>query len=505
MIQSRMEAAMQKYLSYKAALLEPSTMDTQTKLMAATGAWLVRLTTRAPPGDTRLPDTQLPPADLTSPLSFVPEFVLENLCEHLLLVRRFNPAHFEQVGPRLGELLLVILCYMDQPGLVRNPHLRARLAESLECLLPGHEVQGQPNILGSYQRQAVFQDHQHSLRIAPAILHVFVSIEETGHAVQFEQKFQYRRPMYDIIKYVWEIDTFKTKFRQLAEEAERDIECEQPPLFLRFINLLINDAIFLLDEGLNYMKQIQEKEAERAGWSSLPEAERTEAERGFQHMSMLARYHNIMGIETISVLELLTTSITQVITHPTMADRLAAMLNYFLKTLTGPDRKSFKVSNLEKYSFKPGEVVEKISQIYINLSHSETFIKAISADDRSYCPDLFSWAENVLLKVSRADLATTLRAVADKVGVAKDSLVAEERLLEDCPDEFLCPIMSVIMTDPVTLPSSKQTVDRTTIARHLLSDQSDPFNRAPLTMDMVEPHQELRDRVRLWMEQKRGK
>ena len=223
MIQSRMEAAMQKYLSYKAALLEPSTMDTQTKLMAATGAWLVRLTTRAPPGDTRLPDTQLPPADLSSPLSFVPEFVLENLCEHLLLVRRFNPAHFEQVGPRLGELLLVILCYMDQPGLVRTPPLRARLAESLECLLPGHEVQGQPNILGSYQRQAVFQDHQHSLRIAPAILHVFVSIEETGHAVQFEQKFQYRRPMYDIIKYVWEIDTFKTKFRQLAE----DIECER--------------------------------------------------------------------------------------------------------------------------------------------------------------------------------------------------------------------------------------------------------------------------------------
>ena len=44
------------------------------------------------------------------------------------------------------------------------------------------------------------------------------------------------------------------------------------------------------------------------------------------------------------------------------------------------------------------------------------------------------------------------------------------------------------------LPSSKhckQAVDRTTIGRHLLSDQSDPFNRAP--------HQELRDRVRMWM------
>ena len=73
--------------------------------------------------------------------------------------------------------------------------------------------------------------------------------------------------------------------------------------------------------GLGYMKQIQEKEVERADWSSLPERERAEAEGSFRHMSMLARYHNIMGMETISVLELLTTSITEVITHPTMADR----------------------------------------------------------------------------------------------------------------------------------------------------------------------------------------
>ena len=69
------------------------------------------------------------------------------------------------------------------------------------------------------------------------------------------------------------------------------------------------------------MKQIQEKEAERADWPSLTERERVEAEGSFRHMSMLARYHNIMGMETISVLELLTTSITEVITHPTMADR----------------------------------------------------------------------------------------------------------------------------------------------------------------------------------------
>ena len=44
----------------------------------------------------------------------------------------------------------------------------------------------------------------------------------------------------------------------------------------------------------------------------------------------------------------------------------------------------------------------------------------------------------------------------------------EEDLAAEAPDEFLDPIMGTLMTDPVTLPTSNQTVDRSVIARHLL-------------------------------------
>merc|ERR1712127_459589 len=91
-----------------------------------------------------------------------------------------------------------------------------------------------------------------------------------------------------------------------------------------------------------------------------------------------------------------------------------------------------------------------------------------------------------------------------KVGRASSAHLEEEELLQGAPDEFLCPIMSVLMLDPVRLPSSKQTVDRSTIARHLLSDQSDPFNRAPLTMDQVEPDTELKAKVEEWVASRRG-
>lgn len=44
----------------------------------------------------------------------------------------------------------------------------------------------------------------------------------------------------------------------------------------------------------------------------------------------------------------------------------------------------------------------------------------------------------------------------------------EDAVYDDAPDEYLDPITSTLMIDPVMLPSSKQIVDRATIARHLL-------------------------------------
>lgn len=47
--------------------------------------------------------------------------------------------------------------------------------------------------------------------------------------------------------------------------------------------------------------------------------------------------------------------------------------------------------------------------------------------------------------------------------------------------------MYTLMRDPVKLPSSKTTIDRSTIKAHLLSDSHDPFNRSPLKIEDVTP------------------
>lgn len=36
------------------------------------------------------------------------------------------------------------------------------------------------------------------------------------------------------------------------------MEAVQPPLFLRFVNLLMNDAVFLLDDALSQIAQLRQ-------------------------------------------------------------------------------------------------------------------------------------------------------------------------------------------------------------------------------------------------------
>lgn len=43
--------------------------------------------------------------------------------------------------------------------------------------------------------------------------------------------------------------------QDLADYASKNLEAMNPPLFLRFLNLLMNDAIFLLDEAIQVRKK----------------------------------------------------------------------------------------------------------------------------------------------------------------------------------------------------------------------------------------------------------
>lgn len=78
------------------------------------------------------------------------------------------------------------------------------------------------------------------------------------------------------------------------------------------------------------------------------------------------------------------------------------------------------------------------------------------------------------------------------------------QLIKDAPDDFVDPIMSTLMRDPVILPSSRQVIDRPNILRHLMTDPRDPINRAPLQASELIPATELKERIHRWISERRA-
>ena len=62
--------------------------------------------------------------------------------------------------------------------------------------------------------------------------------------------------------------------------------------------------------------------------------------------------------------------------------------------------------------------------------------------------------------------------------------------------------MYTLMEDPVILPISRTSVDRSTIRSHLLSDPNDPFNRTPLKIEDVIPDEALKKKIQAWREER---
>lgn len=83
----------------------------------------------------------------------------------------------------------------------------------------------------------------------------------------------------------------------------------------------------------------------------------------------------------------------------------------------------------------------------------------------------------------------------EQIQCKADGLLQEESV----PEEFLDPILNVLMKDPVILPDSKVTLDRKTIQRHLTVSSTDPFSRCQLKEEDLIPNKELKKKVEDWL------
>jgi ubiquitin conjugation factor E4 B len=432
----------------------------------------------------------------------LPEFVLEDVGEYVTDISRAHPYIFVKQGQLsfldevVGFTVFFLKLRMGSQNYIKNVYVVSKFVDILYSLteIP-HAEEMVKNLIGSHPVATEY--------LISALIGLFVDIEKTGLHTQFYDKFGIRYCISQMLKYCW--FNYPHLYRPKVKE-----EADNKELFLKFVNLLMNDTNYLLDEGLRKLKEIHtlqlEIEGVSPGSSTLTDQQREEK---VKHLAELERHATgtiQLGNETIYLFKYLSEGIKQPFLRNEIVDRLAAMLNFNLVILVGPKCTELKVRNPEKYSFKPRELLSNIVDIYLNLDSPE-FQLAVARDGRSYDAKYFQSAANVFRKygVKSEQEVAKLESFIAKVEEVKKKDAEEDEDYADAPDDFLDPVLYTLMEDPVLLPTSKTIVDRSTITSHLLSDSTDPFNRMPLSLEMLQPCDELKQKIQEWKSSKRSK
>ncbi|XP_016453506.2 putative ubiquitin conjugation factor E4 [Nicotiana tabacum] len=489
-LEKELELYSQEKLCYEAQILrDGGLLQRALSFYRLMVIWLVGLV-----GGFKMPLPSPCPMEFAS----MPEHFVEDAMELLIFASRIPRA---LDGVLLDDFMNFIIMFMASPEYIRNPYLRAKMVEVLNCWMPRRS--------GSTATSTLFEGHQLSLEyLVKNLLKVYVDIEFTGSHTQFYDKFNIRHNIAELLEYLWQVPSHRNAWRQIAKEEEKGV-------YLNFLNFLINDSIYLLDESLNKILELKELEAEMsntAEWERRPAQERQERTRLFHSQENIIRIDMKLANEDVSLLAFTSEQITAPFLLPEMVERVASMLNYFLLQLVGPQRKSLSLKDPEKYEFRPKELLKQIVKIYVHLARGDKeniFPAAITRDGRSYSDQIFSAAADVLRRIGEdMRIIQEFIDLGAKAKVAASEAMDAEAALGDIPDEFLDPIQYTLMKDPVILPSSRITVDRPVIQRHLLSDSSDPFNRSHLTADMLIPDTELKAKIEEFIRshelQKRG-
>jgi len=211
--------------------------------------------------------------------------------------------------------------------------------------------------------------------------------------------------------------------------------------FVRFVNLMINDVTYLMDESLNELTQIHNIETEMENtqeWASKSPQYRREREGTLRSLERHASGYITLGRSTVDLLKVFTAETKSPFMMPEIVGKLAAMLDYNLEALAGPKCRDLKVKNPEKYKFDPRALLSDIVQVFLNLSDEEDFAKAVAEDGRSYRKELFDGTVEILRRrtLKTEDEIEKLLAFVQKVEVLKATLEEEEDLGE-VPEEFL--------------------------------------------------------------------
>ena len=412
-------------LSYKfsieGVLLDELSQGRSMQFMRYVIVWLIRLVC---PGFPKTTLTLPLPQEEPKVFQCLPEYFLEDVVGNFRFIMRNMPQII--TSTQSDELVMLCITFLRCGEYIKNPYLKSGLVTILfHGIWPTYNRSR--GVLGEILNALPFA-LQYLLH---ALIKFYIDVETTGTHNQFFDKFNIRYEIFQIIKCIWPTPSYR---EQLSQEAKVNLD-----FFVRFVNLLLNDVTFVLDESLSAFVQIHDLTQELKKASDMEQAIRTEKEEALSSAQGRAKSYMQLTNETVAMLKLFTEALADSFTKPEIVQRLADMLDYNLDAMVGPKSINLRVGNPQDYAFNPKQLLAEIVDVYLNLRNKEDFVFAVARDGRSYKPANFQKATAIMkdrgLKSSQQLIQW--RSLGEKIKKAKEVDDQAEEDLGEIPDDFL--------------------------------------------------------------------
>jgi ubiquitin conjugation factor E4 B len=449
-------------------------------------------------------------------MRLLPEYILMDMLDVLLSFRYVDPRHpqardydlsdltaatHSRPHGRYNAIFKLICCLMGGTAYARNPTMKHKLATVWQLLAPRHLlveqfVEGQTCLPDSHIANS---DPFLKSNLVAAMLSVY-----SDEKISMHSKFEIRQVMGMMLRMLWNTPAHRAQFVALSQNLDS---------FSMLTNAMGNQIVEFLDRSLQGLSEVRENEtALRSGaWNSLPAQERDAKMRAAQRNREMTKGSVSVVNMSVQMFYYLTGEIKKPFICADYVTRMGEFVSNFFSRLVGPAVKEIKVNNLHEFKFSPRTLLKQVVITCINLAEAKTdsnpddptedataFLQAMAAgsqyDANAFAKGVSTIRGKHIVSGYKADKFAAIVTRVAELSVE----MQEEDDDDDCPDEFLDTLMSTVMKDPVLLPSSNCVLDRSTIKRHLMNKATDPFDRSPLTLEMLQPQPELKAKIQAW-------
>ncbi|CDQ99087.1 unnamed protein product, partial [Oncorhynchus mykiss] len=237
---------------------------------------------------------------------------------HFRCPARYSPqVLYEPCVQNIVTFLVVFICSQNY---IRNPYLIAKLVEVLFVTNPAVQPRTQ-------RFSEMMENHQLSVKhLVPALMKFYTDVEHTGATSEFYDKFTIRYHISTIFKSLWQNMGHHGTFLEEFNSGKQ---------FVRYINMLINDTTFLLDESLESLKRIHEVQEEmknKEQWDQLPREQQQSRQSQLTQDERVSRSYLALATETVDMFHILTKQVQKPFLRPvsTTLTRKNAHLNHAL-------------------------------------------------------------------------------------------------------------------------------------------------------------------------------